>query len=101
MKNSLLIPALLAGLASCAAEPGKGDIEAALTQHYAQAAAATPTFENLEVGACAKAASAVGYVCSVSADVQFQSQGRTLHDKLTGSFVFDRVGGSWKVVATQ
>lgn len=103
MKKIVIIAALaVLALAGCAGGgPGKSDVEQAMGQFFEQAAGVKPTFENLEVGTCEKAGDAPGYACSVSATVVLDAGGRTQREPLSRTFVFDEVGGQWKVVSTR
>lgn len=102
MKKIAITAALALALAGCSGGgPGTSDIEEALGQFFEQAAGVKPTFENLEVGDCEKAEDSPGYACSVSATAVLDAGGRTQREPLSRTFVFDEVGGQWKVVATR
>lgn len=88
-------------LVGCSAGPGKGDVEKALGQFFQQNAGIEPTFDDLEIGKCEKPDTGPGYACSVSGTAQFTLGTRTQSESLTGTFVFDEVGGQWKVVGTR
>lgn len=102
MKKIVMAAALVLAMAGCSGGgPGKSDIEEALGQFFEQAAGVKPTFENLEVGNCEKADDSPGYSCSVSAMAVLDAGGRVQREPLSRTFVFDEVGGQWKVVATR
>lgn len=102
MKKIVMTAALALVLAGCSGGgPGKSDVEQALGQFFEQAAGVKPVFEDLEVGGCEKAGEGPGYACSVSATVVLDAGGRTQREPLSRTFVFDEVGGHWKVVATR
>lgn len=101
MKKIVMTAALALVLAGCSGGPGKSDVEQALGQFFEQAAGVKPVFEDLEVGGCEKAGESPGYACSVSATAVLDAGGRTQREPLSRTFVFDEVGGQWKVVATR
>ncbi|TDK26214.1 hypothetical protein E2F46_06345 [Luteimonas aestuarii] len=102
MKKMIVSIALTATIAGCSGGgPGKSDVEQALANHFEQGAGIRPTFEGLEVGACAKVQGGPGHACSVSGRAAFNMGGRTQRETLTGTFVFDQVGGRWTVVGAQ
>jgi len=92
---------LALALAACSAGPGQGDVEHALGAFFEQHAGAKPTFENLEVGSCQKAEGSPGYACAVNGQARFDLGGRKQREKLTGTFLLDKVGGRWTVIATR
>lgn len=95
------IAALL--LTSCAAGPGKGDIEKALAAYVQQGTGFMPAFKTLDIGKCAKDEGSAGYACSIDAEVELTvaSSGRKTNEHMTGTFVFDKLGDGWKVVSSR
>lgn len=101
MKKIAMTALLAVALTSCTSGPGKGEVEEALGQFFQQTAGVRPSFEDLKVGGCQKAEGGPGYACSVSAIAVFNAGSRAQREPLTNTFVFDEVGGHWKVIGTR
>lgn len=101
MKKIAMVAFVGMALSGCSAGPGKGDVEEALTQFIQQNAGVQPTFEGLEIGECKKPESGPGYACSVSGTAKFQLGTRTQSEQMAATYIFDKVGGDWKVVGTR
>lgn len=84
-------------LAACSGGPGSSDVEKALTAHFKEVTGTTMTFERLKVGECVRGDSP-GYACSVTGNARYQLGTRTEQQQLIGTFVIDKVDGTWTVV---
>ncbi|MGY5979454.1 hypothetical protein ACS9ZN_11715 [Stenotrophomonas pavanii] len=84
-------------LAACSGGPGNGDVEKALAVYFKESTGTTMTFERLKVGECVRGDNP-GYVCSVTGTARYQIGTRTEQQQLVGTFVIDKVGGTWTIV---
>ncbi|WP_414498718.1 hypothetical protein [Stenotrophomonas maltophilia] len=84
-------------LVACSGGPGSGDVEKALTAYFKEATGTTMTFERLKVGECVRG-SVPGYACSVTGSARYQLGTRIEKQQLIGTFVIDKVDGTWTVV---
>ncbi|MFV7423730.1 hypothetical protein ACNPNN_11715 [Stenotrophomonas geniculata] len=96
MKKFWLV-SVVALLVACSGGPGKSDVEKALAVYFKQLTGTTMTFEHLKVGECVRG-DGPGYACSVAGTAQYQIGTRTQQQQLVGTFVLDKVGGTWTVV---
>lgn len=88
-------------LAGCSAGPSDSEAKEALARFFERQAASRPTFDPLDVGKCQAAEGGPGYACAVQGQAVFNLSGRIQREPLTGTFVFDRVGGKWAVIGTR
>lgn len=84
-------------LAACSGGPGNGDVEKALAVYFKEATGTTMAFERLKVGECSRG-DGPGYACSVTGTARYQIGTRTEQQQLVGTFVIDKVDGTWTVV---
>jgi len=92
------ISAAVCLLAGCSEGPSESEARDALARFYEQQAARRPTFDPLNVGKCQAAEGSPGYACAAQGQAAFNPGGRVQRELLTGTFVFDRVGGRWTIV---
>lgn len=84
-------------LVACSGGPGSGDVEKALAVYFKEATGTTITFERLKVGECVRG-DGPGYACSVTGTAGYQLGTRIEQQQLVGTFVIDKVDGTWTVV---
>ena len=83
-------------LSGCSARPSSSAMEDAYLK-YLQENDSSITIEQFKHGDCAKAGNQPGYACSVQADITYMRGAN--HTTMEGTFVFDKIGGDWKVVS--
>ena len=101
MKRIAIVAAVGMLVAGCSAGPSKSSAQDALAEFYEQGAGIKPQLNDFALGNCEKQEGSPGYACSASGEAVFAVGNRTQREQLAGTFVFDKVGSTWKVVGTR
>lgn len=95
-----LLFVLIVGLAGCSSDPSEDDAKRGLASMVSQAMLGVPVeIRNVEMGDCASDSTVAGVACSLSAIASVPlTETRREEVAVSGIFVFDKIGGEWKLV---